>query len=365
MATVHLVALPHLEVIRENSWCAYTQKVLKLANMLTDAGHDVYVYGGERCDARCKESVCVVTKEQREKWFSHYNWERDVFHGWDASEEWWRRMNISASFEILNRALPDDFVGIIAGTCQMMLADLKLTPIEWGIGYEGVLKGTHKCFESYAWMHHVAGRERDSDIHFYDTVIPNSFELEDFPEGKGGGDFVFLGRLIRRKGPQIAGETCQRIGARLTLAGQGLDRNSSYQDRIQGQDGTIIEGNVRHVGLVDAKRRARLLGSAVATFVPTTYLEPFGGVAIESMLCGTPAITTDHGAFTEYVIDGFNGFRCRTLADFVKAAEIAPTLDRQAIRQWAAERYSTDVVKHRYDDWLSRLSTLRADGWYS
>lgn len=365
MATVHLVSLPHTETTKQYDWCAYTAKARKTASFLFDLGHTVYLYAGEKNEARCTEHITVVTREQQKTWFGHYNWDRDVFHGWDASEEWWRRMNISASFEIMNRALPDDFVGIISGNCQAMLADLKLTPIEWGIGYEGILKNTHKCFESYAWMHHVAGRERDSDVHFYDTVIPNSFELEDFPEGKGGGDFVFLGRLIRRKGPQIAGEACQRLGARLTLAGQGLHQNSPLKDRIQGQDGTIIEGKVQHIGRVDAKKRARLLGSAAATFVPTTYLEPFGGVAIESMLCGTPAICSDFGAFSEYIIPGFNGFLCRTLADFVKAAEIAPSLDRKAIRQWAVERYTTSVIKHRYDDWLSRLGTLGAAGWYS
>ena len=47
------------------------------------------------------------------------------------------------------------------------------------------------------------------------------------------------------------------------------------------------------MGSVGVKERANLLFNADAVIVPTTYIEPFGGVVIEAMLAGTPAITTD------------------------------------------------------------------------
>lgn len=333
-----------------------------MASFLHDLGHTVYLYGGERTDARCTENVCVVTAQQREEWFGHYNWVNDVFNGWDPDSEWWRRMNIAASAEILKRSKPTDYVGIIAGRCQMMLSDLGITPIEWGIGYSGVLKNTHKCFESYAWMHHVMGRENDDDIKFFDTVIPNSFEIEDFPLGQGAGGYGFFGRLIRRKGPHIAGEACKRLGVKLTLAGQGLA--SQKRGIVVGMDGVEVKGNVKHIGRLNPGQRANFLGSLKALFVPTVYLEPFGGVAVESLLCGTPVICTDHGAFTEYIENGVNGFRCRTLSDFIRAAELAPTLDRNKVRK-SAHRFTTKNVAPLYDEWLRRLDSLSGEGWYA
>ncbi len=361
---LHVVSLPHTQVTREYNWCAYTAKVRHFCNMMTDLGHEVYLYAGEENEARVKESVPVVTKAQQAKWFGHYDWERDVFDGWDNTAEYWWQMNVAAIAEISKRSKPGDFVCIISGWCQQMLSDLGHTTVEWGVGYKGILPNTYRCFESYAWMHHLAAKAENDDIRYFDTVIPNSFDIDEFPAGTGDGDFAFLGRLIRRKGPHIAAEVCKILGERLILAGQGVAEGSAHCGAIKGKDGVIIEGHVTHIGRVNIERRARLLGRAKALFVPTIYLEPFGGVAIEAMLCGTPVITTDHGAFTEYVIDGFNGYRCRTLNEFVEAARKAPYLPRADIRKWAQNRFSTEVTAPKYEAWFRKLQTLHRGGWY-
>ena len=45
----------------------------------------------------------------------------------------------------------------------------------------------------------------------------------------------------------------------------------------------------------------QLFANAKCTLMPSKYAEPFGFVALESMLSGTPVITTDYGAFPETV----------------------------------------------------------------
>jgi hypothetical protein len=71
------------------------------------------------------------------------------------------------------------------------------------------------------------------------------------------------------------------------------------------------------------------------------------------------------GAFTENNPDGVSGFRCRTLSEFMQAAEGAKNLDRDYIRMRAVSIYNLDVIGKQYEDYFERLLTLWGDGWYS
>jgi glycosyltransferase involved in cell wall biosynthesis len=76
-------------------------------------------------------------------------------------------------------------------------------------------------------------------------------------------------------------------------------------------------------------------------------------------------ITTDWGGFVETVEQGKTGFRCRTLQDFADATEKVRDLSRGHIRHRARSLYSTEVVKHQYQDYFDRLMTLYGEGWYA
>jgi glycosyltransferase involved in cell wall biosynthesis len=364
---LHVIGLPHTETTRAFEWCAYTSKVRKFCDMMSSLGHEVFLYAGEANEAAVTEHVAVISREEQSGWWGHLDWSRDVFpaDGWDIGAPWWRLMNGRAIAAIRERLQSHDYICIIAGRAQQEIADAfpELIVVEWGIGYEGTF-ASNRVFESYAWAHRIAGTYGPDDVHYFDTVIPNSFEPEAFPLGRGdGGYFLFVGRLIPRKGPHIAAEVCRRIGAKLVLAGQGV--SAQEPGRIVGSSGALVEGDVEHVGMVGPERRAELMGGARAVFVPTIYLEPFGGVAVEAMMTGTPVITTDWGAFTETVQQGVTGFRCRMLEEFVAATRRVDALDRAAIREYALSRYSISVVRHRYRAYFEQLETLWGEGWYS
>jgi glycosyltransferase involved in cell wall biosynthesis len=128
--------------------------------------------------------------------------------------------------------------------------------------------------------------------------------------------------------------------------------------------GSYIPSYGEYIGEVGAADRAKLLGGAIAAFSPTLYHEPFCNSHIQAMAVGTPVITTDLGIFTETVQNGFNGFRCNTLAEFVKATEDVKNLNHREIATNTYMHYSTDVIRYKYDRYFNRLLTLWDKGWY-
>jgi glycosyltransferase involved in cell wall biosynthesis len=320
-------------------------------------GHTPIVYGPDihtdvHPDA---EYVAIVDGLDRKMWFGSAEWDTNhVFNHWDTEHVSWQTMNTRAALAIRERWQPGDLLGLIAGRCQEQivtdLADLGPVVTEWGIGYSGVLEGTHKVFESYAWAHHVAGYYRRDELAFFDDVIPNCFDPADFDFSVWPGEYVlYMGRPNPRKGLPIIAEIAAR---------------SDIPVLIAGQPGPPIP-NTTHVGLVTGTTKSQLLAGARALLSPTQYLEPFGGVAVEAMLSGTPVISTDWGAFTETVVNGVTGYRCRMLSDFLTAIDEVPQLDRYVVREHARARYTTTVGAGLYGRYLERLSLLHGEGWYA
>lgn len=350
----HVVSLPHTQTTAEYTHCAYTQKVRKFCNMMSDLGHEVYLYASEENEARVTELVTVITKQKQRELFGENDHTKNFFNvRWDMYDPAWVHMNTNAVRAIAERIRPHDFICIIGGWCQKIIADAfpDHFGVEFGIGYEGTFS-KYRVFESYAHMHYIHGFDRNDNGNFYDTVIPNYYDAEEFPFSEKTDDYyLFIGRLIDRKGWRIAQEVCEKLGKRLLVAGQGE-----------------FAGYGEHLGVVGVEKRGELMSKAKAVFVPTTYLEPFGGVHAEAMLCGTPVITTNFGVFTETVRNGENGYRCDVFRDFVKATkevEKFSTAKRKKIREYAQERFTTKVVAGMYHDYFSRLDDLWGKGWYA
>lgn len=347
----HVVSLPHTQTTAAYSACAYTQKVRKFCKMMLARGHYVALYAGEQNDAPCSEHVVCIGEAERARAVGAQHYTSPT---WDAAAPHWQTFNGNVIARLRETAQPHDFVCVIGGRAHKPIADAlpHLRVVEFGIGYGGTFS-PFRVWESYAWMHAVYGAQaadpHAANGHWFDAVIPNYFDLTEFPFSAVKDDyFLFMGRLIERKGHCVATDVCKRLGKRLVIAGQGSPPDYG-----------------EYVGVVGAEERGRLMSRATAVFVPTVYVEPFGGVAVEAMLCGTPVITTDWGAFTETVVNGLNGFRCRTFADFERAALAAPYLYPTTIREHAAVRYALEPVAKLYEEYFTRLSSLWGDGWYA
>jgi glycosyltransferase involved in cell wall biosynthesis len=355
--------LPNTQTTARFSSCAYTQKVRKFCRMMLAEGFAITLYGPEVSDVEGADHVTTVTEDERRNWFGDgFDTVLTPFN-WDTREDYWKTSNVRAIKAIRERADDHDILCPVAGSCQEPVANALpvLTCAEWAVGYHGIF-AKHRAFESSAWMHYIYGQRNIVNGHFYDRVIPNCFDPADFPRcGTGSGGYVmFLGRLVSRKGPHVALQIAQQLGKTLVVAGPGAtDYGTDYIISPE----VYLQGDVTYVGELGIEERAKWLEGAEALICPTLYLEPFGGVAVEAMLAGTPAVTTDFGAFTETVEDGLTGYRFSTLQEGCDAVTAAVELDRKAIRERALERYSLEAVGPQFTRWFTNLDGLWGEGW--
>lgn len=369
MKTLHVVALPHTTLTERDSSCAYSMKILKAVPMWQAQGYRVVLYGPDLIDCSPDEHVVITTEADRKRWGFEPGFDTvGAPFLWDANQPYWFEANTRAADAVRERVDSRDLLCLITST-QGAIADAVAGPkwngpitVEWGVGYIGVDWRSHAAFESYAWMHHVYGLRDVVDGRAFDRVIPNFFDASQFYTAKPKGDYLlFMGRVILRKGPHIAAEIAKAAGMKLVVAGYGVTEQS--RNKIVGGDGVELHGNVEYVGPVGFEGRAELMANAAAVLVPTLYIEPFGGVAVEAALSGAPVIASDWGSFTEIVTPDI-GRRIRTLRDGVRAVEEVRSLDRKKIRKAAMRRYSQEAVGPMFMDWFSTLDSLWQEGWY-
>jgi len=340
MARLHVVSVPHTQLTDAYSWCAFTSLTKGFATMMHDLGNDVTIYSAGVCDAK-GEHVAID---------SGYEWTERV-PPYEASHPGWKAFALKTIWEIGTRWQPGDFLCLAGGQVQQEIADFfpAMTCVEFIAGYQGVIErdNAFRVFPSYAWMHAVYGHlygATKADGRFYDAVIPHFVDEQAL--GDGGDYLLYVGRLTERKGLEIVAGVAERTGLPLVVAGFG--------------DESLIPNGAEFVGSVEPKQRTELMQGARCVLMPTLYLEPFGLVAVEAQMCGTPAVTTDFGAFTE-TVDA--RFRCSTLAEFCDAATL--DVDRAALRESAIERFSPSVIGPKYQAYFEKLAGLWGKGWYS
>ena len=363
----HLLGFPHTATNQEYNACAYTQKIVKFMKMMASRGHTIIHYGNEGSVVpEGVEHVQILTESERASWFGPHDRQKPYWLEWVGTAPYWQLFNQRAAPEVVKRAKARDFILTLAGgDCHQFIGDQfagsyggiadKVMMVEYGIGYYGTFS-RYRVFESNSHREWVHGAKNSKMDDFTDTVIPNYFDLDDFVlPGRSESlpndpYYLFVGRIIPDKGWQVAVEATAQIGAKLILAGQG--------------DPGPLPPHVTFWGHATVEERAQLMTHAVACFAPTHYREPFGGVAVEAQLCGSPCITSECGAFTE-TVDA--EWRCATHMEFCTAALRAKELtnqERRNIRTRAQERYSLEAVAPLYERYFSRLYSLWGRGYY-
>ena len=360
---IHLLGLPHTKTTLDFTACAYTMKVWKFCKMMEGRGHHLMHYGHEESNPAADELISVISKQEWDAIYGEHDFKSSLFT-YDTSDNAYQTFYRNAISEIRKRKQPGDIILPFwgAGVRPICDAHSDLITIEPGIGYAHGHWANYKIFESYAIYHAYCGLDSVGTCNqkWYDVVIPNYFDLDEFKYSDKKEDyFLFVGRVYDGKGLNIAIQATEAIGAKLKVAGQLSDHyaDSNYK----------WPSHVEFVGYAGLDKRKELMKGAIASFLPSMYVEPFGGVQIENLLSGTPVITTDWGAFSENNIEGVTGYRCRTFEDFVSAATNCKNGKIKSIDcRNHGETFSLENIAPKYEKFFSRVTDIYGGkGWYT
>ena len=352
----HVLGIPHTVSSKEFNACAYTQKIVKFCKMMKSRGHYVIHYGHEDSEIMCDEHVTVLTNEDFKISYGSHDWKKNFFK-FNMSDHAYVTFFKNAIYEVGKRKLQNDFILPFWGQGVKPVCDAHndLIVVEPGIGYAEGHWANWKVFESYAIYHAYCGLKNVGMCNqsWYDVVIPNYFDPEDFVYSDEKEDyFLYLGRVYDGKGVNIAIQATEIAGERLIIAGQ---KDGEYP----------MPRHVEYIGYADVETRKKLMSKAKASFLPSIYVEPFGGVQIENLLSGTPTITTDWGAFAENNLHGITGYRCRTMGDFVQAVKNIGSIKPRDCRKWG-ENFLMDNIAPMYEKYFQDImDVMTGMGWYA
>jgi glycosyltransferase involved in cell wall biosynthesis len=357
----HLLGVPHTISTPEYSACAFTAKVVNMAKMLARRGHEVIHYGHEESQV-AGGNVAITGAADLFDAFGDWDWREKGFPPYQVDSPLYRKFTQHAIDEIRKRVQPGDFLlcPFGAGHRGAAAAFPDIAVVEPGIGYASGHFAPYKAFESYSILHAYLGTERITSMSnsmWYDVVIPNYFDTSQFDYVEKKDSYLLhIGRLGAGKGTHIALQAAKATGHKLLLAGQ-------IDDNVRRMIAEMCP-TAEYLGVVNPKLRAKLMSEARAVLCPSMYVEPFCGVQVEAFLSGTPVVSTDWGAFTEYNVHRVTGFRCRTFEQFKLAiGKIGDIRPKDCRTQ--GMRFSLDAIYPQFHEFFSNIQAVQTGkGFY-
>lgn len=388
--TVHVIGLHHTVPSEAFSHCAFTGKVLRSPLVLHEAGYRVVEYANGASQSAADEKVRIWSTDQLSDLVGgDENLFNKTTSGLDADEELRDLFGLLVQRELRKRLKPGDIVAHVFGCTEAAKRLVKAFPqaihVETGIGYGSGPFGAYRIFESESWRAWHMGRYTLSDNGGGGSwpqypeltttqVVPNYYNEKDWtfytaPEQLSPKPYaLWVGRLASIKGPEVVQALAHAMPELTFKCVSGDELTEDFRaNRLNAP-------NIEFLGRVSARSDlAKLYGGAVATIMPSLFWEPFGGVAVESLMCGTPVLCPDYAAFVETVSDERDGVRCGPPSDYLEGLRYIldhkrcgygfnDLAERQLRRERANQRFGVKTVGLRYRAALGAIRRWHAQG---
>lgn len=390
--TVHVIGLHHTIPSEAFSHCAFTGKVLRFPLVLHEAGYRVVEYANGASQSAADEKVSIWSTDQLSKFAGG---DKALFakttNGLDSDTELRELFGLMVQREMRSRVKPGDIVAHVFGCTASAQRIVKAFPeaihVETGIGYSSGPFGAYRIFESESWrawhMGHYSMTQNGGGGTWPNfpemtttQVVPNYYDEKDWPVGDGEGwpqdsargikpgpYVIWVGRLGSIKGIEVVNALAHAM-PELTFKCVSGDVLTDAM-----RNARLNAPNIQWIGRVSARSDlAALYGGALCTIAPSMFWEPFGGVAVESLMCGTPVLCPDYAAFVETVSDAEDGVRCGPPGDYLEGLKVIqdPTFGtataRSLRRDRAIERFGIKAVGLRYKAALGAIRRWHSHG---
>ena len=380
MIRLHILAIPYTITNDEYSHDAFTGKVQRFSPMMRSRGYEVYHYGVEGSDSNATKDIQLLTKDE----WNELRIQSFMFLESGLTREQAEKKNKDKTYLInglanfnsplcvefnkrLKIKLLENYRGIETDVVCCPLGQIhdgalkgeKFVCLENGIGYNDSYLN-YRVFESHTVFASSCQSENKNPNNYY-FVIPNFYNIKDFTFSPKPNPtrIGFFGRIQIYKGLGVIVEIAKRFPhTQFVICGQG-DPAPFLQTP-----------NISYMSPLHGKERSDFLGSCCAMLCPSEYIEPFCGVSVESQLCGTPVISSDHGAFADNVEQFKTGLRCHTLADYCYGVELALNhyFDRKYIHERAVDKFDMYKLAVNYDYTIKSILDIHKpniNGWFA
>lgn len=326
------------------------QVVSDLTEELVKMGHEVTLFAS--ADSQTSAKLVSIWPKARSRDEYGKAMDSQTFATWAIAEAFIRHKE----FDIIHSHAGGFMAGHFAGAIPTPVVTTTHNPVSYDFLKQfppEYLQYFEKIQEKhFNYAHAVVVSQFQANIlRRPSTVIANGIPLENWDtfRAEPGEYFAFLGYMTPDKGAAEAVEAILKTDEKLVIAGSLRDDDPRGHEYFEKRIKPFIDdGKIKFVGILKPEEKADFYKKAKATLMPIQWDEPFGLVAIESMVCGSPVIAWNRAAMPEIIEEGVSGYLVNSVEEMTEKIQQVDKLSRTKARERVEQYFTAEIMAKKY-----------------